>query len=99
MRGDVYRLRAPRDAQGHEQQGPRYAAVVQADQLPLSTWLAARTYTSSRPAGFRPKVEINGRPTRVFTEQTGAVDPARLGTLTLDELRRVEAALRLVLSL
>lgn len=103
MRGEVYRLRAPRDAQGHEQRGPRYAVVVQADELPLSTWLVAPTSTSSRPASFRPEVEIDGRPTRVLAEQTAAVDPARLGaslgTLTFDELRRVEAALRLVLSL
>ncbi len=103
MRGEVYRLRAPRDAQEHEQQGARYAVVVQADQLPLSTWLVAPTSTSSRPASFRPEVEINGRPTRVLTAQTAAVDPARLGArlsnLTFDELRRVEAALRLVLSL
>ena len=103
MRGEVYRLRAPRDAQGHEQQGRRYAVVVQADELPLSTWLVAPTSTSSRPASFRPEVEIDGRLTRVLAEQTAAVDPARLGAslgnLTFDELRRVEAALRLVLSL
>jgi mRNA interferase MazF len=103
VRGDVYRLRAPRDAQGHEQRGPRYAVVVQADELPLSTWLVAPTSTSSRPASFRPEVEIDGRPTRVLAEQTAAVDPTRLGAsfgnLTFDELRRVEAALRLVLSL
>ncbi len=105
MRGEVYRLRAPRDAQGHEQQGRRYAVVVQADDLPLSTWLVAPTSTTSRPASFRPEVEIeiDGRLTRVLAEQTAAVDPARLGAslgnLTSDQLRRVEAALRLVLSL
>ena len=36
VRGDVYRLKEPRSAQGHEQQGERYAVVVQAsayDQL------------------------------------------------------------------
>ncbi len=103
MRGEVYQLRAPRGAQGHEQQGSRYAVVVQSDELPLSTWLVAPTSTSSRPATFRPEVEINGRPTRVLAEQTAAVDPSRLGAslgnLTFDELRRVDAALRLVLSL
>ncbi|TAM87040.1 MAG: type II toxin-antitoxin system PemK/MazF family toxin, partial [Jatrophihabitans sp.] len=43
MRGEIYRLRAPRDARGHAQHGRRYAVVVQSDQLPLSTWLVAPT--------------------------------------------------------
>jgi mRNA interferase MazF len=103
VRGEVYRLRAPRDARGHEQQGSRYAVVVQSDQFPLSTWLVAPTSTSSRPASFRPEVEIVGGTTRVLVEQTTAVDPSRLGdsvgTLTFDELRHVDAALRLLLGL
>lgn len=103
MRGEVYRLRAPRDARGHEQRSQRYAIVVQSDQFPLSTWLVAPTSTSARPASFRPEVEIDGRTTRVLAEQTAAVDPGRLGEslghLTFDELRQVEAALRLVLDL
>jgi len=103
VRGEVYRLRAPRDVQGHEQQGSRYGVVVQSDQFPLSTWLVAPTSTSARPASFRPEVEIGGRTTRVLAEQTAAVDPARLGAslgnLTFDELRHVDAALRLVLDL
>jgi len=103
VRGEVHRLRAPRDARGHEQRSPRYAIVVQSDQLPLSTWLVAPTSMSARPASFRPEVEVNGRMTRVLAEQTAAVDPSRLGDsvghLTFDELRHVEAALRLVLDL
>lgn len=103
MRGEVYRLRAVRDARGHEQQGARYAVVVQSDQFPLSTWLVAPTSTSSNPASFRPEVEIDGRATRVLAEQATAVAPSRLGAsaghLTFDELRQVDAALRLVLSL
>lgn len=103
MRGDVYRLRAPRNSRGHEQRDRRYAVVVQSDSLPLSTWLVAPTSTSARSASFRPEVEIDGRATRVLAEQTTAVDPSRLGDsighLTFDELRRVEAALRLVLEL
>jgi mRNA interferase MazF len=65
--------------------------------------MVAPTSTSARPAGFRPEVEIDGRTTRVLVEQTAAVDPGRLGDsagrLTFDELRRVDAALRLVLDL
>jgi len=104
VRGEVFRLRAPRDAPGHEQQDSRYAVVVQSDQFPLCTWLVAPTSTSSRPASFRPEVQIYGRTMRVLAEQTAAADPSRLGAraghLTFDELRQqVDAALRLVLFL
>jgi mRNA interferase MazF len=103
VRGEVYRLRAPRGGRGHEQQGHRYAVVVQSDAVPLSTWLVAPTSTSARPASFRPEVIVDGRTTRVLAEQTAAVDPSRLGALagqlSFDEIRRVDAALRLVLDL
>jgi mRNA interferase MazF len=103
VRGDVHRLRAPRDARGHEQSGPRYAVVVQSDDLPLSTLLVAPTSTSARAASFRPEITIEGRTTRVLAEQTAAADPNRLGDLVghlrFDELRQVDAALRLVLDL
>lgn len=50
-----------------------------------------------------PEVEIQGRVTRVLAEQTAAVDPGRLGDsvgyLSLDEMGRVDAALRIVLEL
>jgi mRNA interferase MazF len=104
VRGDVYRLRAPRSTRGHEQQGRRYAVIVQSDDFEaLSTWLVAPTSTSARPATFRPAVEVNGDETLVLAEQTSAVDPSRLGErvghLGFEELRAVDAALRLVLSL
>jgi mRNA interferase MazF len=103
VRGDVYRLRSPRGTRGHEQAGTRYAVVVQSDALPLSTWLVAPTSTSARPASFRPQIVLHGAPTRVLAEQTAAVAPDRLGEhaghLTFDELRQVDAALRVVLEL
>ena len=103
MRGEVYRLRAPKDVRGHEHSGTRYAVVVQSDQLPLSTWLVAPTSTSARAATFRPEIEVGGRMARVLAEQVAAVDPQRLGEsagyLTHEELRRVDAALRVVLDL
>ena len=103
MRGEVFQLHAPRRSRGHEQAGSRYAVAVQSDQLPLSTWLVAPTSTSARAASFRPEVEIGGQLTRVLAEQTAAVDPGRLGKsvgyLSLDEMRRVDAALRIVLDL
>ena len=103
MRGDVYRLKTPRDARGHEQRGNRYAVVVQSDLLPLSTWLVAPTSTSARPTSFRPEIEIQGKTTQVLVEQTAAVDPERLGEmvghLTGPELAAVDDALPTVLHL
>jgi mRNA interferase MazF len=103
VRGDVYQLKAPRDARGHEQRGNRYAVVVQSDLLPLSTWLVAPTSTSARPASFRPQIEIEGKSTLVLVEQTAAVDPERLGHLvghlSHAEMTTVDHALRVVLDL
>ena len=103
MRGEVFRLSAPRGSRGHEQGGTRYAVVVQSDELPLSTLLVAPTSTAARAASFRPEVEIAGKVTRVLAEQTAAVDPSRLGEsvgyLSFDEVRRVDAALRIVIDL
>lgn len=103
MRGEVFQLHAPRASRGHEQSGSRYAVVIQSDQLPLSTWLVAPTSASARAASFRPEVEIGGVNTRVLVEQAAAVDPGRLGKnvgfLSFDEMRRVDAALRIVLDL
>jgi mRNA interferase MazF len=76
---------------------------VQSDFLPLSTWLVAPTSTSARAASFRPEIELRGQLTRVLVEQTAAVDPGRLGEsvgyLAIEEMRLIDAALRLVLSL
>lgn len=104
QRGEVYRLRAPREHRGHEQAGPRYGIVVQADELlNLSTLIVAPTSTRALPASFRPEVEIGGRMTRVLVEQLGAVDPTRLGEsqgfLSFDELNAVDRALAVVLGL
>jgi mRNA interferase MazF len=58
---------------------------------------------SARAATFRPEVEIGGVNTRVLAEQAAAVDSGRLGKsvgfLSFDEMRRVDAALRIVLDL
>jgi mRNA interferase MazF len=103
VRGEVFQLLAPRGTRGHDQSSSRYAVVVQSDQLPLSTWLVAPTSTSARAASFRPDVEVGGRDTRVLVEQAAAIDPSRLGKsvgfLSYDEMRRVDAALRIVLDL
>lgn len=103
MRGDVYALKASRDARGHEQRGNRFAVVVQSDLLPLSTWLVAPTSTSARPASFRPEIEVAGKTTYVLVEQTTAIDPERLGervgNLSQREMASVDDALRVVLQL
>src|SRR3954454_17966964 len=102
-RGDVYRGRLPAGRR-HEQRGPRYAVVVQADELlGLSTALVAPTSRSAAPATFRPEVDVAGELTRVLVEQLRAVDLERLdrhsGRLTPDEQRAVDEALELVLGL
>jgi mRNA interferase MazF len=104
VRGEVFRLPAPKGSRGHEQRGARYAVVVQVDELmALSTTLVAPTSTGARPATFRPTIEIDGTETRVLVEQTTVVDPQRLGRsagrLDAAEQRAVDEALSLVLGL
>lgn len=104
VRGEVFRLRVPRGGRGSEQQGARYAVVVQADELlALSTVLVSPTSTAAPPRSFRPTIELKGSATRVLVEQTTAVSPERLGEsvgrLSANELRDLDAALALVLGL
>lgn len=104
MRGDVYTLRARKGAVGHEQQGPRLGVVLQADYLPLSTWIVAPTSTGRAAASFRPEVEIDGVRTRVLVEQMVALDPEvrlgeHVGTLSTAEMREIDAAIRILFDL
>ena len=104
VRGEIFRLPAPRGARGHEQRGARYAVVVQADEfLDLSTTLVAPTSTAAAAATFRPSIEVGGKKTRVLVEQTTVVDPQRLGRpagrLGAHELHAVDRALTLILGL
>jgi len=104
VRGEVFRVRAPRGTRGSAQRGQRFAVVVQADELlALSTVLVSPTSRSAPPRTFRPVIELKGRRTRVLVEQTTAVSADRLGDavgrLTAEELRDLDAALALVFSL
>lgn len=103
MRGDIHRLRAPREARGSEQRGARYAVIVQSDDLLLSTLLVAPTSRSASPRIFRPTIEVDGEETQVLVEQATAVALERLGEvvghLSRRELEDVDAALRLALGL
>lgn len=104
VRGDIYQLRAPRDAVGHEQQGRRYAVVVQSDDLTLSTVIVAPTSTSAHPYIFRPEVTVRGQPTRLMLDQIRAVDVERamgnrIGRLSPHEMIEVNRLLRAVLDI
>jgi mRNA interferase MazF len=104
VRGDLYQLKAPRDAQGHEQAGARYAVIVQSDDLPLSTCIVAPTSTGRREASFRPEINVNGTTTRVMIEQLALIDPQKrlgqyAGRLNHAEMAAVDDALRAVLAL
>lgn len=104
LRGAVWRIRSPRESQGHEQRGPRYAVIVQSNDLWLSTVLVAPTSTSARPANYRPEVAVRGRQTLVLVDQMRAIDTEKgldtqLGMLGLDDMRQVDQALRIALDL
>ena len=103
MRGDLFRVKGARGAVGHEQQGGRFAVVVQPDFLQPSTLLVAPTSTSAKWAQYRPEIEVDGTVTRILIEQTMAVDPQRLGEfagrLDVAEMGTVDDALRLVFAL
>ena len=103
MRGDIHRLRAPRGARGGEQQGGRYAVIVQSDDLMLATVLVAPTSRSAPPRIFRPTITVNEEQTQILIEQTSAVAPERLGEfvgrVSYEELAALNDGLRLVLEL
>lgn len=103
VRGDLFRVKLP-PTRGREQRGPRYAVIVQADELlGLSTAIVAPTSRSALPGTFRPQIAIDGEPTRVLVEQLRVLDVGRLeqfaGHLDPAEQRAVDDALELVLAL
>lgn len=104
MRGDIHRLKAA-DERGHEQAGPRFAVVIQSDDvMALSTWIVAPTSTSRPESFLRPEIEMGGTTTRVLVEHMRAVDPeVRLGDfegrLSVKEMESVDQAMRTVLGL
>ena len=103
MRGDIYRLRAAKQAKGHEQKGPRYAVELQGP-ITLSTVIVAPTSTRAGPAVFRPEIDLDGTTTRVLVDQMAAVDGAlrlgdMVGHLSAHEMSEVDLAVRLLLGL
>lgn len=69
----------------------------------LSTVLVAPTSRSAPRRSFRPTIEVSGKRTRVFVEQTTAITldwlGDSLGRLSTGELRDIDAALAVVLGL
>jgi mRNA interferase MazF len=106
VRGDVYGLRPSKHGRGHEQQGRRFAVIVQASRFEhLSTWLAIPTSTSARPFIFRPQIEVPGQgPSLALCEGLVSIDPqerlgVRLGSLTYAEMQEIDKAILLLLDL
>jgi mRNA interferase MazF len=104
VRGEVYRLKIPREHKGHEVRGAGYAVVVQADELAaLSTVIVAPTSRSAPASWLRPEVEVAGEKTRVLVDAVSAFDLSRfgevVGALRRAEMDEVDEALRLVLGL
>jgi mRNA interferase MazF len=103
VRGDVHAIRLPR-GRGRVQHGPRYALIVQADDLlALSTVVICPTSRAAPAATLHPEIVVGDESTRVMCEMVGAVDVRALGRqvghLTLSEMRDVDDALLLVLGL
>ena len=103
VRGDVHEITLPR-GRGRVQHGPRFAVIVQAqDLLELSTIIICPTSSSAPAASFHPSIDLGGAQTQVLCEMTGAVDARvlgeRVGHLSRAELLAVDDALSLVLDL
>ena len=104
MRGDIFELRPNPQAKGHEQQGRRYAVVLQSDTLPLSTVVAAPTTTGSWGTSFHPEIEFSGQSSRVLIEHMICVDPShrfgrKVGRISPAERDEIDRAVKLVLGL
>lgn len=103
FRGAIYEIKALPSVRGHEQQGRRYAVVIQSDRFASSTITVAVTSTRAGPAIYRPEIELDGTKTRVLTDQIFSVSPDRLGefkgALEGSELAELDRALLLKLGL
>lgn len=103
FRGAIYEIKAMPGARGHEQQGHRYAVIIQSDRFSSSTVIVAMTSTSAGPAVYRPEIEFDGTRTRILVDQIFTVSLDRLGafkgSLEGTELADLDRALMLKLGL
>ncbi|MFC8271800.1 type II toxin-antitoxin system PemK/MazF family toxin [Streptomyces sp. NPDC057271] len=103
FRGAIYEIRALPGGRGGEQRGQRLAVVVQSGLFATGTVTVALTSASAGPAVYRPEIELEGRSTRILTDQIHSVTPERLGdfkgALDAEELIALDRALMLKLGL
>jgi mRNA interferase MazF len=103
FKGAIYEIKALPGARGHEQQGHRYAVVIQSDRFATSRITVALTSTSASHAVYRPEIECDGAKTRILTDQIYSVTHSRLGAfkgaLDSEELVELDRALMLKLGL
>lgn len=99
FKGAVHEIKALPGARGHEQQGRRYAVIIQSDRFSTSTIAVAMTSTRAGEAVYRPVIELNGAKTRILTDQIYSVSPDRLGdfkgSLEASDLVELDRALLL----
>ncbi|MFC4014730.1 type II toxin-antitoxin system PemK/MazF family toxin [Nonomuraea purpurea] len=103
FRGAIYEIKALPGTRGHEQQGQRYAVIIQSNRFTTSTITVAMTSASAGPAIYRPEVEFEGTKSRILTDQIYSVSPSRLGdfkgALEAREAADLDRALMLKLGL
>lgn len=103
FRGAIYEIKALPGARGNEQQGRRYAIIIQSDRFATSTITVALTSASAGPAIYRPEIEFDGAKCRILTDQIYSISPTRLGDfkggLEAHELADLDRALMLKLGL
>ncbi|MDF2709471.1 type II toxin-antitoxin system PemK/MazF family toxin [Nonomuraea muscovyensis] len=103
FRGAIYEIKALPGSRDHEQQGRRYAVIIQSDRFATSTVTVALTSTSAGSAVYRPDIELDGTKSRILTDQIYSVSPSRLGdfkgALEAHEAADLDRALMLKLGL
>ncbi|MGH3544533.1 MAG: type II toxin-antitoxin system PemK/MazF family toxin [Mycobacteriales bacterium] len=103
MRGDIYRLKAGKNASGREQHGPRYGIVMQSDAVIRSTVVVVPTSASAIASDTRVPLAFKGIETYAMTEQMAVVDLRRLGDKVghadHQTMHDIETAIRLLLGM
>jgi mRNA interferase MazF len=103
FRGAIYEIKALPGARDHEQQGRRYAVIIQSDRFATSAITVALTSSSAGPAIYRPEIDFDGTKSRILADQIYTVSPSRLGdfkgALEAHEAAELDRALMLKLGL
>lgn len=105
-RGEVYWVRLdPTD--GKEMKKTRPCVIVSSDIANKSELIVVAPITSNVERVFlsiEVKIQLNGRPGKVIPRQLRSIDRttrlgSKIGDLTLEEMRQIDEALRLILNL